>query len=134
MKQVLFLLGLVLLASCSEKLIEPPEDLLATDKMVEVLNDLAILNAAKTSNSSILETNGVQAMKFVFEKHGIDSIQFVLSDRYYASKPVEYESIYSKVALMLETEEKRIKELKKVNDSLKNIEKDSIRKLNKLKK
>ncbi|MEO9892166.1 DUF4296 domain-containing protein [Aurantibacter sp.] len=134
MKRLFFLLVFVLLTSCSEKLIEPPENLLSTNQMVEVLNDLAILNAAKTSNSSILESNGVQAMKFVFEKHGIDSTQFVLSDRYYASRPVEYESIYSKVALMLESEEKRIKELKKVTDSLKKIEKDSIKNLNKLKK
>jgi uncharacterized protein (UPF0297 family) len=94
--------------------------------MVAILNDLAILNAARTTSVGKLEDNGIESMRFVFNKHGIDSTQFVLSDRYYASRPIEYESIYSKVEAMLEDQNKRIKEIKQLNDSLRQIERDSI--------
>lgn len=122
---ILFTLA-ILVISCAEKLIEQPERLIPSEKMVDVLNDMAILNAAQTTNRSKLEANGIESMKFIFEKHGIDSAQFVMSDHYYASRPVEYESIYSKVGLKLEAEEKRLKEEKLLNDSLKQLERDSI--------
>ncbi len=122
---ILFTLA-ILVISCAEKLIEQPEGLIPSEKMVDVLNDMAILNAARTTNVSKLEASGIESMKFIFEKHGIDSAQFVMSDRYYASRPVEYESIYSKVGLKLEAEEKRLKEEKLLNDSLKQLERDSI--------
>jgi len=94
--------------------------------MIDILNDVAILNAAQTTNGSKLEANGIESMKFIFKKHNIDSAQFVLSDRYYASRPVEYESIYSKVAQRLELEGKRLKDAKLLKDSLKQLERDSI--------
>lgn len=93
--------------------------------MVDVLNDLSILSAAKTANNSKLDNSGIETMKFVFDKHGIDSAQFVVSDRYYASRPVEYESIYSKVEVLLEAEAKRRKEIKILKDSLKQVGVDS---------
>ncbi|MBM1104793.1 DUF4296 domain-containing protein [Aurantibacter crassamenti] len=127
MKKILFLLVFVLLTSCAEQLVEGPEGLIPSEKMVDILNDMAILNAAKTTNSIVLKKNGIETMKFIFEKHGIDSTQFVLSDRYYASKPVEYESIYSKVAQRLEVEEKRLKDYKKTTDSLQQVVRDSIK-------
>lgn len=117
---------IVLVISCAEKLIEEPENLIPAEKMVSILNDLAILNAARTTKIGILEDNGIESMKFIFKKHGIDSTQFVLSDRYYASRPIEYESIYSKVEAMLEAESKRIKQIKLLNDSLRQVERDSI--------
>ena len=115
----------ILVISCAEKLIQEPENLIPAEKMVDVLNDLSILSAAKTANNSKLDNSGIETMKFVFDKHGIDSAQFVRSDRYYASRPVEYESIYSKVELRLEAETKRRKEIKDLKDSLKLVERDS---------
>lgn len=116
----------ILIFSCAEKLIESPENLIPLEKMVDVLNDMAILNAARTTNGTKLNASGVETMKFIFEKHGIDSAQFVLSDRYYASRPIEYESIYTNVQVRLEAEEERLKELKQLADSLKQLERDSL--------
>lgn len=125
-KRILFFSIMVLVISCAEKLIQEPDNLIPAEKMVTILNDLAILSAARTTSIGKLEDNGIESMKFVFKKHGIDSAQFVLSDRYYASRPIEYESIYSKVEAMLEAENKRLKEIKQLNDSLRQIERDSI--------
>ncbi|MGI9551248.1 MAG: DUF4296 domain-containing protein [Aurantibacter sp.] len=126
MKRLLLFSIAVLVISCAEKLIQEPDNLIPAEKMVAILNDLAILNTARTTSMGKLEDNGVESMKFIFKKYGIDSAQFVRSDRYYASRPIEYESIYSKVEAMLEAENKRLKEIKQLTDSLKQLEKDSI--------
>ena len=94
--------------------------------MTEILNDLAILNAAKMTSIAKFEVSGIESMDFIYKIHGIDSAQFVASDRYYASRPIEYESIYSRAEAKLESERRRLEEMKRLNDSLKQLEKDSM--------
>ena len=118
MKRAFILTILVCLTSCSEKLLEKPQNLIARDKMVEVLKDLAKVNAAKTTNAAILRDNNIDPMAYIFVKHGIDSIQFVESDKYYASLPIEYERIYREVESILEKEQAIFNEAKAVEDSL----------------
>ena len=110
------------LTACNDALLEKPDNLIPEDKMVEVLKDLAIVNAAKSTNISVLRDHGIQPMTYIYQRHDIDSVQFVESDRYYASLPVTYERIYKKVESKLEKEEQAIEEAKKVNDSLRRVE------------
>ena len=123
-KFTIILLGLMLLHSCAEKLIEKPENLIPRDKMVKILKEMTILNAAKGTNLGILKDNGIEPTTYVFQKFDIDSLQFVESDRYYASLPQEYEAIYKEVESLLEAQKERAEEIKKVNDSLKLLEKN----------
>jgi phosphoribosylanthranilate isomerase len=106
-------LSILALAGCNENLLEKPDNLISEDKMVEVLKDLAIVNAAKTTNIAVLQDNDIEPMDYIYEKHGIDSVQFVESDRYYASLPKKYEQIYKKVESRLEKETKKIEEEKR---------------------
>ncbi|SIS41087.1 protein of unknown function [Zobellia uliginosa] len=108
----------LVLVSCNETLLEKPENLIPQEKMVEILQDLAIVNAAKTTNLEVLRENGIEPMDYIFQKYDIDSLQFVESDRYYASLPVEYEEIYKKVETNLEKKSKELEEQKKLNDSI----------------
>ncbi|MBU2947854.1 DUF4296 domain-containing protein [Zobellia uliginosa] len=105
-------------ASCNEQLLEKPENLIPKEKMVDILQDLAIVNAAKTTNIQVLRDNDIEPMEYIFNKYNIDSLQLVESDRYYASLPVEYEKIYKEVEANLEREGKALEEQKKINDSL----------------
>ena len=130
-KFTIILSGLLLLHSCAEKLIEKPENLIPRDEMVQILKEMTILNAAKGISLGILKDNGIEPTTFVFQKYDIDSLQFVESDRYYASLPQEYEAIYKEVERLLEAQKERAEEIKKINDSLKLLEKDS--KFNKMK-
>lgn len=116
------LLLIVCFLSCNENLLEKPDNLIPEDKMVEVLKDLALVNAAKSTNIAVLQDNDIEPMAYVFGKHDIDSLQFVESDRYYASMPPDYERIYQKVESRLEKEIKVLEEDKNVNDSLRKIE------------
>ena len=118
-KQLIVFFGLLCMMSCGEKIIEKPDDLIPKEKMTDLLYDLAILNAAKSTNKALLEANFDSPTTFLFEQYGVDSLQFVKSDIYYASQPLVYESIYKEVAARLEREKEIVEEArKKRNDSL----------------
>lgn len=119
MKNLCILLCFVFLCSCVQKLIDEPDNLISEEKITNILYDLAILNAAKSTNSTILRNNGIEPMQFLFSKYEIDSIQFVESNRYYASLPEKYEDIYTTVNEKLKSESKRMEDSKKSIDSLK---------------
>ncbi len=119
MRTVLFFCGFLLLFSCAEKVVEEPENLIPKDKMTEILYDLAVLNSTVSVNRMAFEKRGIEVMPYLYEKHGIDSIQFVSSDLYYASIPLEYESIYTTIVERLEKEVKDIEDVRKQkNDSI----------------
>ncbi|QBA65100.1 DUF4296 domain-containing protein [Muriicola soli] len=117
--KILALVVLIFLGSCAEKLIEKPDDLIPKEKMTQLLFDLAILNSAKGTNKAILEVYFDNPTTFLFNQYGVDSLQFVKSDIYYASQPLVYESIYKEVAARLEAEKLKVEENRqKRNDSL----------------
>ena len=89
-----WVLGLI---ACADKLIEEPDNLIPSDQMAEILYDMALLNAIDNSHPEVLEENRLEVMEFVFEKYGVDSLQFTSSDLYYASVPAEYQKIYEVV-------------------------------------
>ncbi|WP_430906136.1 DUF4296 domain-containing protein [Maribacter sp. 2-571] len=124
---------MLLFQACGEKAIEPPERLIAKDKMITVLTDLTLLNAAKVTNISVLEENGVEPMAYLFQKHDIDSLQFVESNRYYASLPLVYEDIYVQIKKRIESQQETILAAKKEKDSIKLIEREANKKRKKKK-
>ncbi len=113
------LLVLILLFSCNEKVVEKPENLIPSEKMTSVLYDMAVINAAKNMNQDILNEYDIEPMGYIYSKYGIDSLQFVKSDLYYASNPSEYEAIYTAVKDKLEKDEQYMEEHNKKMDSIK---------------
>lgn len=101
------------LASCKEKLIEPPEDLISVSKMTEILYDLSLMRGISQTNNAILKRHDIKTMPYLYEKYEIDSVQFVLSDEYYASVPEIYQSMYKTV------EERLNKHIEKIDDARK---------------
>lgn len=118
MKKIAFFWILILLLACNENLVEKPENLISKDKMIEILKEMAIVNAAKNSDMTMFQDNNINPTEYVFKKFNIDSLQFVLSDKYYASKPDVYESIYTEIDTLLIIEKKAANDLKKRNDSI----------------
>ena len=123
-ERFIILIWFLALFSCAQKLLEKPDNLISKDKMVSILKDMTLINAAKSTNSGVLKENGIDPTNYVFKKYNIDSIQFVESDRYYASLPQEYEAIYMEVESLLEKEKEQMEEAKKIGDSLKFLKKD----------
>lgn len=106
---VVLLLGM----ACEEQLVEKPDDLIAKDKMISILYDIAVLNAAKEINADVMLEYEIDPTAFVLKQYGVDSLQFSKSDLYYASIPKEYDAIYAAVKDRLDKEKERLDEIRK---------------------
>lgn len=104
-----------------------PKNLISKDKMVDILIDAKLITTANSKNKIIMRDAGLDFKTYVYEKHNIDSLQFALSNDYYAFHIEEYEEIYTRLAdslLELKEELKTIEaeewkeKTKRENDSL----------------
>lgn len=89
--------------------------------MIDIWTDLYIASAAKSVKTTSLRKD-INYIPLVLEKHGIDSVQFSNSNRYYTSKIDMYEKMFIKV-------NERLKEMKNIYEP--ETELDSILKANK---
>ena len=115
-KIIPFLAILTLLISCKEEVVQKPERLIEKDVMVDVMYDLAVLEAIKYQNPASLDTFKINSRDYIYKKYKIESLQFVKSNVYYASDYEDYK-------LMFEQITKRLDANKKSADSLVNLEK-----------
>lgn len=116
---VIFLVFFTVLG-CNNSGIEKPDNLISEDTMVDVLYDLSLLEGIRAVSYNSFKQRGINPSKYIYAKYKIDSLQFVKSDRYYASDIEVYSKIYDKVA-------DRIDKRKKANDSLMKIEPEKIK-------
>ena len=118
-----------------------PDNLIAKNKMVNILFDVFVFNAAKGTDKRILENNNVTPDVYIYEKHQIDSLQFVKSNEYYAYDIKVYEEIISEVEARIkakkevyqnemkleeERRKKRLDSIKKIGDTLKPKKKSKV--------
>lgn len=116
---VTYILGFMVLVSCAEKVVDEPENLIPKEKMTEILHDLAILNASKSGAARKFKDSGIDIMEFLYAKYDIDSAQFSESDLYYASIPLEYQTIYKDVEARLKRQKDTLEAIgKRLNDSI----------------
>ena len=113
-KQFIISLGFILLLAACNTVKEPekPKNLISKEKMVDILIDSKIIASASSVNKKIMKDNGVNLGTYVFEKHNIDSLQFALSNNYYAFHIKDYEDINAKVSDSLEGLKVKFKDLK----------------------
>lgn len=123
-KQLKYIL-LLFVISCKNNSVDKPkkpDNLISKDKMVTVIYDISLMNAAKGSNKKLIENKGINPEDYIYKKHNIDSLQFALSNEYYSYRLETYEAIYNNVKVKLEKDKKRFNEMvlaeKKVKDSL----------------
>jgi hypothetical protein len=107
----LILFFLLFFLSCKNDGVKKPSKLIEEEKMVDILYDISILDALKSSNPRVLDVINIDSQTYIYKKYAIDSIQFVENTAFYASDLKKYKKMY-------ETVEKRIEENKKVADSL----------------
>ncbi len=104
LKRLTLYLGMVLLVTACYQYNKPdkPKNLISKKKMVDVLIDIKLISSANGVNKKILENHGINSESYIFKKHDIDSLQFALSNEYYAFSIKEYEEIYANVKDSLE--------------------------------
>lgn len=103
MKKLLLLLSVCfLLLHCDSKPVAQPDDLISEEQMVDILYDLHVINAIKSSGIKYGNQGDITAATYIYKKYDIDSLQFAQSDRYYATDINEYESMYQEVTQRLQ--------------------------------
>lgn len=98
----LLLAFLLVLISCTSA-IEKPKKLIEKDKMVDILYDIALLEAIKSQNVN----GGISSKKaneFLFKKYKIDSLQWEENNKFYASDIEEYKKMYEEVKKRIQDE------------------------------
>jgi len=119
MKNSGFILGILMLMGCAQQVVEKPKDLIPREKMVDILHDLALLNATRSTLGNRMEETGTDVMEFLYGRYGIDSVQFVQSDLYYAAQPLVYQALYTEVESRLQARSKILEEVaEKRSDSI----------------
>ena len=137
-KKITFLLLVFLsFSSCQDvKKVEKPDNLIPEAKMIDVLTEMALVHAARNYNKKKLESTGIEPEKYIFEKFNIDSLQFERSNDYYSDQYNDYERIYDSVKVRLQILKKRLDSIRdievKIEDSIKQARKDSIKALDSL--
>lgn len=94
---------------------DKPDNLIPEDKMIDILTELSIVNAARNFNKQKLEDLGINPDEYIYNKYKIDSLQFERSSDYYADNYLEYDRMYDSVKV-------RVERLKTKLDSLRDIE------------
>ena len=98
MKNTLFFTIIFLFFSCTqEEKVKPPEDLIPSDLMEEVLLDMHLLKSMRSSGYALKGYNSMLGDGYFLEKYCIDSMHLVNSKKYYAQSPREYLLIYKQI-------------------------------------
>lgn len=100
----LLLLALFIVAtSCKDKVVKEPKHLIEKEKMIDIIYDLAILEASRTQNMGV-QYNYPKTGDFLKSKYKIDSLTFAQNIKYYASDMKSYKRMYNKVKKRLDKE------------------------------
>ncbi len=102
MKKISFLLVIIFtIFSCDKQFVEKPKNLIEEEKMIQILYDMALIDAIKTQNPNNLTIINVDENSYILKKYKIDSLQFSKSNKYYASDIDNYSKMYEKIELQL---------------------------------
>ncbi|WP_418512417.1 DUF4296 domain-containing protein [Corallibacter sp.] len=128
MKNVIRLFVILVLISACKGIDKPdkPDNLLSKQEMVNVLIDLSLISSAKGVNKKTLENSLVSPKAFIYKKHHIDSLQFALSNQYYAYNSEVYSEILNQVSDSLNILKEIYQELEN-EELMKKVEEDSIK-------
>jgi len=108
-KYILYIfIAIFAIVSCAEEAVPKPDNLLSKEQMVEILYDITLVNSIKGVNKKKLEDGHVHLDTYLYKKHNTDSIQFLMSNNYYAANPPMYIDIYRMVQARLTKERKDV--------------------------
>lgn len=99
MKKIFLLfITLFLLAACGhDKPVPKPEKLFSEKEMENIMFDMALLQAMRSSAPKVLDDNGVDVKNYIYKKYKTDSLTYNQNHTYYASRLDVYEDIQKKV-------------------------------------
>jgi hypothetical protein len=121
MKKSISLLAILTLLGCKEDLVKKPDLLIEKSKMMDIMYDLALLEAIKYQNPAVLDSNQIRPKQFIYKKYKIDSLQLAQNNKYYAADYKSYKVMFESVVKRIENEKKRVNAVIKLEEKKKKI-------------
>lgn len=121
MKKIIYIVFLqLLLLSCGKdvQILDEPDDLIEQARMTDILYDVTLLNAMRSSAITKLKDSGVKPETYIYEKYGIDSLQFAESLAYYTVQFSTYIGMLDEIDARIKIRKKELINQKKVDDSI----------------
>ena len=119
MKKSISLVVILAILGCKEDLVKKPDTLIEKSKMIDIMYDMALLEAVKYQNPTVLDSNQIRPKQFIYKKYKIDSLQLAQNNVYYAADYKSYKIMFDEVVKRVIKEKKRavtIDKLKQKNN------------------
>ena len=127
-------MAILVLLGCKEDLVKKPDLLIEKSKMMDIMYDLALLEAIKYQNPAVLDSNQIRPKQFIYKKYKIDSLQLAQNNKYYAADYKSYKEMFESVVKRIENEKKRVNAVIKLEEKKKKIRIAQIKKKKQLAK
>ncbi len=109
MKPFLLFLAFLFVFGCQEvQYPEKPENLIGKEKMVDILTETYLGNAARSIDNKAIMEKGIKLDSLIYRRFGVDSLQFAKSNAYYAADVNTYMEIIKEVETRLDTMQQRL--------------------------
>ncbi|RMA66346.1 DUF4296 domain-containing protein [Ulvibacter antarcticus] len=137
MKYFLTLVVILFFIGCQDvKRPERPENLIPENEMVDILTEVYLINAARSTDNRVLLKSKIMPDSFIYKKFRIDSLQFAESNAFYTSELNTYNGLFMKVQervellkirvdSIAEIIKKREEEERRIKDSIDGVETDT---------
>jgi hypothetical protein len=118
MKKLFVLIGFLVLSCDTNSAVTKPDVFLSSEKMENILYDLTVLKAIKTSYNN-REGKALFNDNYIYRKYNIDSTILAQNQLYYAQSPKESIVLYKRVDQRLKKAKDSIDQLLKKQAELK---------------
>ena len=134
MKKRISLLAILTLLGCKDDLVKKPDVLIEKSKMMDIMYDLALLEAIKYQNPAVLDSNQIRPKQYIYKKYKIDSLQLAQNNVYYAADYKSYKIMFEEVVKRIAKEKKRANAAVKLEQKKNNIRMAKLKKKKQLAK
>ncbi len=134
MKKRISLLAILTLLGCKDDLVKKPDVLIEKSKMMDIMYDMALLEAIKYQNPTVLDSNQIRPKQYIYKKYKIDSLQLAQNNVYYAADYKSYKIMFEEVVKRIANEKKRANAAVKLEQKKNNIRMAKLKKKKQLAK
>ena len=134
MKKSISLFAILALIGCKEDLVKKPDVLIERSKMMDIMYDLALLEAIKYQNPAVLDSNQIRPKQYIYKKFKNDSLQLAQNNVYYAADYKSYKIMFEEVVKRIANEKKRANAAVKLEQKKNNIRMAKLKKKKQLAK
>lgn len=119
MKTILYIILLFSLFACNTSPVAKPDNLLDEDVMVDILYDVAVLQAIEAHMPEKLTSNNIHTNSFIYNKYKIDSATYYQNHKYYASNVRKYKKMYTELISRIDNKTKELDSTSEIKDAKK---------------